>query len=218
MPGPLTAPDDATEQDKLDKNRRRDEETRVRETILRVIGTHLDRSRAADSGWHQNDFDFTGAELPAVQMSSIRLEGRFDASEATFSGAVLFVDARFDGPARFHGAMFSEETWFTWATFSGGAYGGADFDGATFSGDAKFDGATFSGDTTFDGATFSGDTDFDGATFSGNATFDGATFTKTPSVERGTISGRLIRTDGAGEEASRPGEERPFQPSVVPWS
>jgi len=56
MPWPLKAPDDAAEHEKLDKKRLRDEETRVRETILRVIATHLHKDREANTGWQQNDF------------------------------------------------------------------------------------------------------------------------------------------------------------------
>jgi len=185
MPWPLKAPDDATEQEKLDKNRLRDEETRVRETILRVISAHLHKDRAAESGWHQNDFDFTGAELPAVRMPHIRLKGAFNATDATFSGIARFDGATFSGIARFDGATFSGVAWFKEAVFSGIAR----FDGARFSGDAQFKEATFSGMARFERATFSGDAGFERAMFSGDAGFREAVFSRVAWFIGATFSG-----------------------------
>ena len=219
MPWPLAASADAAEQEKREKVRFRAEETRVRETILRVITTHLHQDRDSDRGWHRNDFDLAGAELPDVKMYGVRLEGDFIAEGASFSGDARFGGATFSGGAGFGGATFSGGAGFDGATFSGGA----GFDGATFSGPTRFDGATFSEEAWFGGAsfsagarfygaTFSGDAGFGGATFSGGAGFSEATFAKPPSIDKATISGELFRTDGSGEARSE--QPRPFRPYV----
>ena len=97
-----------------------------------------------------------------------------------FTGARLnnlkFQGSIFSGDTSFSGATFSgEDTSFYRATFSGQR---TSFDKATFSAEGTwFHGVTFSGeDTSFDGATFSGeDTSFNDATFFGvQVTFDAA--------------------------------------------
>ncbi|MFJ3164370.1 pentapeptide repeat-containing protein [Streptomyces kanasensis] len=89
------------------------------------------------------------------------------------------------GVARFDGATFSGDTWFTKVTFSGNTR----FDGATFSGDTWFAEVTFSDNTRFGRAIFSGDTWFTGATFSKVAEFAGVTFFKAAQFDGVTFSG-----------------------------
>jgi len=83
-----------------------------------------------------------------------------------------------------------------------------------FSGDAWFGKAMFSESAWFGKAMFSESALFEGATFSGDALFNEATFPQPPTVEGATISGWLVRTDGAEEDPSD--QPRPFQPYVPP--
>jgi len=193
MPWPLEASDDAADQEKLGKARLRDEETRVRETILKIIAAHLHKERPTKSGWHLNDFDLTGAKLPSVRMPDVCLQGAFIATRAKFSedtdfrrakfcGDAVFGAAKFVGNAKFNGAEFknanftaaefSGNVWFSSATFSENV----DFNSAKFFRLGRFNETEFYGKAQFSTATFTGSADFGAAKFAGFTTFLGAEF------------------------------------------
>jgi hypothetical protein len=127
------------------------EETRVRETIMRIIAAHVHKDRG--DSWHQNDFDLTGATLPETRLSGAEFRGNFNASSAMFTRRPSFRGATFLKNARFDGATFAEDARFAEAKFTGNAR----FDGATFTENARFEGASFAGNARFDGAIFTGD-------------------------------------------------------------
>lgn len=148
----------------------------VRQTIVRVISSHLRPS--TERTWGACDFDFSNAVFD--------FDTSFDL--ATFSGEIISFD----------GASFSgENTEFTETVFSGRKIS---FMRTSFSGEnTSFEEATFSSEiTTFDLATFSGEkTSFDHATFTSEITsFDAATFSaKFTSFNRATFSGATSMTE-----------------------
>jgi hypothetical protein len=155
-------------------------EAQVRQTIVRVIATHLQETADGKVSWSSLDFDLT----QAVFNRNTRFDG------ATFAGK----STRFDG-ATFAG----KSTSFDRATFAGES---TSFDGATFAGEfTSFAGATFAGRYTgFIGATFAGEfTSFAGATFAGRSTgFDGATFAgRYTGFIGATFAGEVTRFDRA---------------------
>jgi hypothetical protein len=125
----------------------RQNDKEVRQTIVRVIGTHL--QPVARVSWSACNFDFRRARLEDMDIGTAVFRGRVTFRGATFSGSfTVFRGATFSGP------------------FTG-------FYGATFCGDrTNFDGVTFSSnETNFDEVTFSSnETNFDGVTFSSNET------------------------------------------------
>ncbi|SNT61909.1 Uncharacterized protein YjbI, contains pentapeptide repeats [Streptosporangium subroseum] len=143
----------------------------VRNTIIRVVTTHL-RKEAATS-WQGHTFDFTGVVFDSGDFSG----AVFSSGTVYFSGAVFS-----DGAVYFSGTVFSGGTvYFDDAKFSGGT---VYFDEAKFSGGAvTFDEAKFSGGAVcFDKAKFSGGkVGFSRAKFTGGmVTFDDAKFTGSP--------------------------------------
>lgn len=114
----------------------RQNDREVRQTIVRVIATHLQPT--ARSSWSSYDFDFAGALLEAA-----------DFTDAVFNGeSVSFYRAMFNGRATsFNNAIFSgTETLFHGATFGGEV---TDFARALFSGKhASFSRAVFGAETT----------------------------------------------------------------------
>ncbi len=125
-------------------------ETRVPETIVRVISQHL---QVAGDGWTGLNFDFTGADFSS---------GRWDFRRSNFS----------DGTVRFDRATFSGGTVdFSKTSFSGAvvSFNGAIFSSATIS----FIGAEFTGAVSFNGATFAGGrVNFGAAMFASRVRFD----------------------------------------------
>lgn len=169
----------------------------VRQTILRVIGAHLQQD--ARESWSGCDFDFRGAAMEDADFSGAIFRGDVTSFDgALFSGAeTSFNRTVFSGDhTSFDEAVFSGvRTMFGAAVFSGGqisfsrakfrgaytAFPGACFIGrATFFWGSEFSGAltlftrvVFSGVwTSFKGAVFSGDeeTAFDGTVFNGAST------------------------------------------------
>ncbi len=162
-------------------------ERHVRDTIIRLISTHL-RPQAQVS-WRGRNLDFTGAHFDG---------GDFSNAEFT-SGMVLFERARFTGGyvhfqnAKFSGALVSFHT----AEFAGGT---VNFTEAEFSGgrvlfnDARFEGGTVAfkdtkfqdGNVSFGGAKLrQGIVFFAESAFSGTpVTFEGAEFAGTRVVFR----------------------------------
>jgi hypothetical protein len=130
----------------------RQNDKEVRQTIVRVIATHV-REDSQES-WSWCDFDFRGATL----------------EDANFQGSV-FAGAR----TLFDGAAFSgEETSFGLAVF----YRWVSFDRAVFSGrETSFTLARFKWSATFRNALFNADrTSFGDAKFEGSMQFNGAVF------------------------------------------
>lgn len=141
----------------------------VRHSVIRVITEHL-KDGAAES-WQGLNFDFTGVVFDGGDFGRARFSrgGMVRFTDAEFTGAVSFNEARFSGGmVYFGGAKVSGLVSFGVARFSGGI---VDFHRAEFSGAALLD---FSY-ANFDG----GKTDFNGAEFSGtevsfgNAKFSG---------------------------------------------
>lgn len=153
----------------------------VRQTIVRVIASHLWK-KAAHS-WSSNDFDFTGAHLEDPNFNQALFNGRSTYYiGTTFSGEkTSFAGATFSGGVTvFRQASFNaERTSFVGTTFT---CDHTEFIGATFSGkNTQFAGATFSSERTyFVRATFNSMwTSFNGAAFRGKSTlFDNTDFGK----------------------------------------
>ena len=122
----------------------RQNDREVRDTIVRALAQRV--SRAADTSWSGNDFDFTGVLFEDAWFAGARFSGR----NVWFDGAV------FSGPnTSFEDAVFNTEV--------------VSFDGAAFESDAIFAGATFRArSVSFNEATFGGkETSFDDARFLG---------------------------------------------------
>lgn len=134
----------------------RQNDKEVRQTIVRVIGTHL--QPAARVSWSACNFDFRRAHLEDMDLGTAVFRGRTTFRGATFSGSFTV----------FHGATFS------------GAFTG--FYGAKFGADrTDFAEVTFSSnETNFDEVTFSSnETNFNEVTFSSNETrFHNARFAR----------------------------------------
>lgn len=126
----------------------RQNDKEVRQTIVRVIVAHLQRS--AEYSWSVHDFDFRTAHLEDADFTGATFRGDVRFRDATFSGAAWFRKTRFSRDARFGEAMFDCDVLFDEARFTGAAR----FNSATFAHIARFDGATFSGGARFDEATF----------------------------------------------------------------
>jgi uncharacterized protein YjbI with pentapeptide repeats len=165
-------------------------EREVRQTLVRVIASHLQphtgSSTWSGSSWSDLDIDLTNAALPHADFRGANFRGRTSFRRTSFSGFSSFDGAQFSADAWFDEAQFSADGRFVGARFSADAT----FVGAQFSADAWFDevqfssaawflGARFSADATFVGAQFSGAARFDGAQFSGEASFYVAQFSAT---------------------------------------
>ncbi|HVW44381.1 MAG TPA: hypothetical protein VHC18_23830 [Amycolatopsis sp.] len=105
-----------------------DEETQVRNTILRLI-----RERARDR-WSSLDFDFTGVEFEDADFSGGDFSGTVVFDGAKFAGSLTsFRGTTFAGRLSCHGTVFeSTETSFAGAEFHAAK---AEFVGARFAGD-----------------------------------------------------------------------------------
>jgi len=176
----------------------RQEEARVRETILRVIAVHLRKDRNTD-GWQDNDFDLTRAKLPEIDFSDAVCHGRFTFIGATFTQHTFFCRATFTQDADFSGGTFTQHTFFRGATFTQHTF----FRRATFNQDAVFSGATFTQHADFARATFNQGGFFDGATFTQDADFARATFNQYTNFRGATAAGsvtapRWATSQGAG--------------------
>jgi uncharacterized protein YjbI with pentapeptide repeats len=173
-------------------------EREVRQTLVRVIASHLRPDTGSITGsaisWSDLDIDLTNAALPDADFSNANFHGQASFRHAAFlgpssfrrarfSGHASFVGARFSGGAIFEGARFSEAASFRGAQFSGMASfgrarfsGGAIFEVAQFSEAASFGEAQFYADAFFGGAQFSGPAAFGNARFSARSFFGGAQF------------------------------------------
>lgn len=163
----------------------------VRETVLRVIASHL-RSSASVS-WEGLDFDFTGVVFEGGDFRNVIFSGgRVSFRDAVFAsgtldfGGAIFAGARADfGGAKFldgvvnlgSGEFRGGDINFGTASFEGGIL---DFSGAVFSGSrVGFLRATLSaGEVVFNDAVFAGGRIFfNRAAFSGSrVSFSGAMF------------------------------------------
>jgi uncharacterized protein YjbI with pentapeptide repeats len=174
-------------------------EREVRQTLVRVIASHLrpDTDSVTGSGisWSDLDIDLTNAALPNADFSYAHFRGRTSFRRAAFSGTSSFDGAQFSSDASFEGTRFSGSASFYRAQFSAAANfgearfsGGANFIEARFSAVAFFRSAQFSGDTDFHGAQFSDDASFDWAEISGDIKFPGARFSTLASFYRAQFS------------------------------
>ena len=215
-----------------------EEETRVRETILRVIAAHVHADRTVDP-WHELDFDLTGAVLPHLDFRDTVLKGLFNLTGATLTGRALFQHASFTHYALFFDATFTRDADFYQASFAntaqfGGAvcrYArfeeakfsafagfrdthfaglGASFARATFDGPAEFSQATFAELGDFDGAAFNHNALFFDATFDGDAHFARATFPQAVALHGATVRGVVVGLDSSESQATR--TPRPLGP------
>jgi uncharacterized protein YjbI with pentapeptide repeats len=183
-------------------------EREVRQTIVRVIASHLRPVAGWGVGWSDLDIDLTNAALPNANFSDANFRGRTSFARATFSGSSSFNRAQFSGDASFAETQFSGHAFFGGATFSGSTnfgdakfFGDASFGDAKFLGDASFGDAHFAGDALFRDAHFAGDANFrdakfssrevyfDNAHFAGGAYFGDAKFSGVASFEYAKFSG-----------------------------
>jgi Pentapeptide repeats (9 copies) len=127
------------------------EELQVRQTAQRILAAHLQRPQGTSGTkaqrrqpspqwafWPGISLDLIGAALVNVD----------------FAGVSVIQ-------ARFVGAAFQGDTWFSGAAFQGDVW----FDDAAFQRNAWFKGVAFQGNAGFTEATFQRDADFDKATF-----------------------------------------------------
>jgi uncharacterized protein YjbI with pentapeptide repeats len=196
-------------------------EREVRQTLVRVIASHLrpdTASTGSDISWSALDIDLTNAALPNADFSRARFSRRASFRRATFSGPCTFASAEFSRTASFREAKFAHNADFRQAHFADIL----DFGGAKFSRDAwfpavkipfraEFAGVQFGGAVSFQDAQFR-TADFGGAQFAGAANFletrftgtdtDGAWFFKKAYLTgtanfAGVEFGDTVRFDGA---------------------
>jgi uncharacterized protein YjbI with pentapeptide repeats len=193
----------------------RQNDREVRQTIVRVIGAHLQDS--VDPSWSIHNYDFTGVIFEDASFLGAVFSGQntdfrgavfggkntgfgetvFRGKNADFRGAVFggertnFGGAVFSGTsASFNEATFSGKTYFTGTKFKSAI----DFTFAKFSGETKFDHAVFSGETGFTGTKFSGETQFEDAMFCGAVThFEVAQFSGSTNFGGATFRGTDVR-------------------------
>ena len=118
----------------------------MRGTILRLLAGRVSADRPLGAGWHDCDFDLTGAALSGVDFGRAIFRGILDCRRARFTGDAVFTWATFLGDARFDDAVFTGDAVFTWAVFCRAAV----FTGTGFAGRARFSQASFTGDSRFD--------------------------------------------------------------------
>jgi hypothetical protein len=140
-----------------------EQETQVRGTILRLLAGRVHADRRLGTGWHDCDFDLTGAALSGVDFGRAIFRGTVDCRRARFTGDAVFTWATFLGDARFDDAVFTGDAVFTWAVFCRAAV----FSGTGFAGRARFSQASFTGDTRFDRVRVGRDLWCPGAWFTG---------------------------------------------------
>ncbi|MDV6245284.1 pentapeptide repeat-containing protein [Rhodococcus opacus] len=137
---------------------RRPDDSQVRQSILRVIASHLQST--ARTSWSRLDFDFTGAYLENTNFRGCLFRGMTSFNRAQFHGEqTWFAAAEFHGEStRFDRTQFyGEQTWFA----------GTEFHSKTVSfTEARF----YSAATWFNDAEFHSDTSFNEAQFFGQAT------------------------------------------------
>ena len=145
-------------------------EREVRQTLVRVIASHLQPDTGSITGsgvsWSDLDIDLTNAALPNADFSHAHFRGQTSLQAATFSGDSSFRGAQFSSDAIFTQAQFAHAD-FREAQFSSIA----DFDLANFSSKAEFDKAQFFSDANFRFARFSNRADFTDTKFSSTARF-----------------------------------------------
>lgn len=192
------------------------QEVQVRQTVQRLLATHLRFSRDSKEDpqhllpspdaifWPGISLDLTGATLVELDLENVSVvaatfdratfTGRTSFSRATFTGDASFRQATFAGDARFLKATFTDAS-FVEATFAGEAlFDEADFTRlarfykATFTDDAWFTQTTFTGRTLFSEVTFTDDAWFGEATFTRDTRFTNATFARGASFRRVTIA------------------------------
>ncbi|MEB3024199.1 pentapeptide repeat-containing protein, partial [[Mycobacterium] crassicus] len=203
----------------------RHNDRQVRQTIVRVIASHLRLELEDERSWSNYAFDFRYSHFEDVDFGQAVFNGRdvlFDC--ATFSGErTSFYESLVSGErTSFRGATFNaketdfdkttfnaKETDFSQATFNGMQ---TDFDATTFNGtysdfsQATFNnaeethfGATFNAEeTNFGGATFNAERTHFGAIFNGEwVSLGGATFNGKRVSLRGTFNAEQTKFDGA---------------------
>ncbi|MFF3725668.1 pentapeptide repeat-containing protein [Streptomyces erythrochromogenes] len=160
-------------------------EREVRQTIIRVIHSHLQDPQSPTS-WSESDFDFTSARFEGADFSDCHFHGKvsfklvifdmwFNFTNSVFKGTTSFAAARFyaGGTTIFNGAQFSGGDVYFNALFGGAK---VSFEGANFSSVMmNFKALITDGEVSFNGATFSGsEVDFAAAFEGGTVSFDGA--------------------------------------------
>jgi hypothetical protein len=176
----------------------------VRQTIVRVIASHL--RPEAEYGWSTSNFDFRTAYFEEAAFDATTFSGHTWFDKATFDGRTGFDGATFKGLAGFDGATFNghttfgtvsfhDRTGFSEATFNNSAEfqkatfnDAADFYRTTFNGHAEFQKATFNDASGFYRAMFNGHARFDNATFNGGIVFHGAMFNGHTEFENTTFN------------------------------
>jgi hypothetical protein len=179
----------------------RQDDSEVRNTILRTIVSHIQHD--AKTSWSKHDFDFTGAYLEEGNFEGARFNGQYTRFDKThFNGEYIqFNHAQFNGEVTgFDGAQFNGKlTTFGEAQFNA-KY--TQFNHAQFNGEGtRFDKTHFNGEVTgFEGAQFNGSgTGFFEAQFNGSGTwFFKAQFNgNNTSFDRAQFNGKITGFDGA---------------------
>ena len=151
--------DDFTGRTTEEHYERRSDDSQVRQSIVRVMASHL--QPAARVSWSKLEFDFTGAYLKDSDFSACVFGGNTSFEQTQFHGEhTLFDRAKFHGKwTTFDGAEFHSETT---------SFGGAEFHSET----TAFNRAEFHGkNTRFTGTEFHGkNTSFGGAKFHNETT------------------------------------------------
>ncbi|MBB5067026.1 pentapeptide repeat-containing protein [Saccharopolyspora gloriosae] len=169
------------------------QEIQVRQTVQRLIGSHIRPSRQdKDSGnqfWEDIDLDLSEATLFQWSMDQCCVRSA-QFRETRFVGGTYFVGSRFKGEASFDESRFFGGVTFKGASFEGELWStGTVFDGVNFSSVEFFDGANF-GDATFNemaifrSASFHGDASFRNAYFGEGAKFAHVDFYKDASFDQ----------------------------------
>ncbi|TWP33536.1 chloride channel protein [Leekyejoonella antrihumi] len=210
-------------------------DTRVRETITRIITAHLQPTESP--GWMGMDLDFTGARFTGTHTfdGAVFAGGRVSFEDTEFAaGEVSFVGMIITGgEVSFLGAEFSGcQVSFNFAEFAGGE---VSFDGAGFTGSSvTFNFAEFSGGTvSFVGGArvaarelsflsptefVDGEVSFEDAVFSGGEVcFDTAAFSG------GQVSFQNAKFPGTGEVTFRSAAfdvavSGPWPDTTPPWT
>lgn len=173
----------------------RQDDSEVRNTILRTISSHVHHD--AKTSWSKHDFDLTGAYLEGGNFG----RAQFSGNNTTFAGAHFSGETTSFFEAQFNG----ETTWFDRAQFSGKTttFAGAHFNGKT----TWFNRAQFNrGNVSFQSEFRSTKTDFSLADFTADVSFEGS-----------TIGTGEIVTDWNANKGSQPANVRPthWPPTAV---
>ena len=196
----------------------------VRDTIIQLIGRHLEGPDRSPGLWSHLDFNFSDAHLhepslrgvfnKVVRFDGANFTGKPEFTAVTFAGCSTFANTQFRGSAVFEESIFSGQTTFSRTTFHGSANfwrshfkGEITFREVTFERRADFQWSRFAGETLFQRVSFNGPAYFnqgkiaglDSTKFSGNTSFNKCHFKEIADFQGAVFSGRTslrLESDG----------------------